>query len=205
MRTLRVNSLLSEGYATQQKADENFEEWKAIPGYEGLYEASSLGRIRTANGKTTSNARFEKRVWKTRIMRTKAPKKGRHDKRVSLWKDGEQKDWLVARLVAMAWLGPPEEKLTVNHINGDYCDNRPENLEWVSLSENIKKGFDGGQYDSIQNGVLLIGEDGEERRFRSMERASAFLEKNHGYVSKMRKTGRTYVVSRSGKRYRLVA
>lgn len=69
------------------------EEWKDIPGYEGLYQASTLGRIRTCEGKTTSSARFEKRVWKQRIMKQKLNKnrKGRIDARVCLWKDGKEK------------------------------------------------------------------------------------------------------------------
>lgn len=45
--------------------------WKDIPGYEGLYQASNLGRIRSAPGKTTSSARYKVRVWKVRIIKAK--------------------------------------------------------------------------------------------------------------------------------------
>ncbi len=95
---MRVNSLLIKGYATQKKAKEI---WKPIPGYEGLYDASSLGRIRSSPGKITSSARFDKRIWKTRIMKFKcAPNpKGRDDYRVTLWKDGKCIDYLVSRLI----------------------------------------------------------------------------------------------------------
>lgn len=44
------------------------EKWRDIPGYEALYQASTEGRIRTCEGKTTRNARFAKRVWKQRIL-----------------------------------------------------------------------------------------------------------------------------------------
>ena len=108
--------------------------WKSIPGYEGIYEASSLGRIRSAPGKTTSNARYKNRVWKTRVLKPKHMiSRKRKDERVSLWRDGESKDYLVSRLVADAWLGTPGDGMTVNHINGNWKDNRPDNLEWAYL------------------------------------------------------------------------
>lgn len=83
--------------------------WKDIPGYEGLYQASNFGRIRSAPGKTTSSARYKVRVWKTRIIKPKTERrcrnsKGKMDERVELWKNGTHKTMLVSRLVAMAWV-----------------------------------------------------------------------------------------------------
>ena len=130
--------------------------WKPIPGYEGLYDASSLGRIRSTPGKTTSNAKYPVRVWKSRIMKPKCTKThGRTDARLSLWKGGKHTDHLVSHLVAMTFVGIPDKNMTVNHINGNYHDNRPENLEWVTLEDNIKHGFRTGLYDSIQLAVLI--------------------------------------------------
>jgi hypothetical protein len=70
--------------------------WKDIPGYEGLYQASNLGRIRSAPGKTTSSARYKVRVWKVRIIKAKTERrcrnsKGKMDERVELWKNGTHK------------------------------------------------------------------------------------------------------------------
>ena len=93
--------------------------WKEIPGYEGIYEASSSGEIRTSVGKTTWSSRFNcPRVWKQRILKQKiyqAKGRTRSDARVTLYKDGKPKDFLVARLVAETFLGTPENKMTVNH------------------------------------------------------------------------------------------
>ena len=76
--------------------------WKDIPGYEGIYQASSFGRIRTAPGKTTSNARYDSRVWKSRIMRFKVQGKGgRKDARVELWKGGEHATFLLLKVKEM--------------------------------------------------------------------------------------------------------
>lgn len=197
---MRVNSLLIKGYATRKKANET---WKPIPGYEGLYDASSLGRIRSAPGKTTSSARFDKRVWKTRIMKFKcAPNsKGRDDYRVALWKDGKCIDHLVSRLIASAWHGIPEMNMTVNHINGNYHDNRPENLEWVSLADNVRLGFENGQYDSIMKKVTLVDGHGFMQDFRSMSQASLFLGRSIGYISNRMQKNISDMYSVNGRRY----
>lgn len=161
-----------------------FEFWKDIPGYEGLYQASTIGRIRTCEGKTTSSARFEKRVWKQRIIKQKAlmNKKGRIDPRVSLWKNGLEKTWLVSRLIALTWCEGYADGLTVNHINGNTLDNSKGNLEWVTLSENIKKGFAEGLFSNNQIPVTLSNERASFD-FDSMATASRFLGRNEKYIS----------------------
>ena len=187
-----------------QNSHSNSEEiWKPIPGFEGLYEASSFGRIRSAPGKATSSARFKKRVWKTRIMKPKSCKNkyGRNDYRLTLWKDGKASDHLVARLVAITWLGTPEKNMTVNHINGNFLDNRPENLEWLTVSENIRYGFENGQFDSLMKKVTLVSEDGEKIDFRSMSQASLYLGRNVNYVLFILRRNKPYLTSSDGKRY----
>lgn len=182
------------------------EEWKAIPGYEGIYEASNLGRIRTAPGKTTESVRSGIRHWRVRILKTKrqSPPK-RTDERVTLWKNKTPKDYLVSRLVASAWLRPPMEKETVNHINGNYHDNRPENLEWVSLSENVRLGFEMGLFDSFQKAVWLVDENGYEMGFRSYMQASKFLGRNDGYISCVKRRGYGHVRDINGNRYLVIS
>lgn len=179
--------------------------WKNIPGYEGLYEASNQGRIRSVDGKTTSNKRYASRVWKSRVLSPKQSNKSRrNDLRVELWKDGEHKTLLVARLVALAWLGIPDSGMTVNHINGDWLDNRPSNLEWVTLSENIRKGVSSGLYSSCQLPVTIRSESGDEQSFPSMAAAGRWLGRSNKYVSMTIKDGRTSLFSASGQRYLVV-
>lgn len=166
--------------------------WKDIPGYEGLYQASNLGRIRSTPGKTTSSARYKVRVWKTRIIKPKIERryrdsKGNVDERVDLWKNSEHKTMLVSRLVAMAWVDGYEPTLTVNHIDGNPSNNTPENLEWVTIGENVKKGFREGLFEKCCKDVALISPTGEIYYFGTLRAASKFLGKNNGYLNNRQK------------------
>jgi len=162
------------------------EVWKPIPGYEGIYEASSQGRIRTAEGKTTYTERHGVRSWQQRILKQKwrnRKSSGKADARVCLWKDGEEKTFLVARLVAMSFLPAPYDKLTVNHIDGDTANNNISNLEWVTVSENNRLGFQTGLFKAVQKAVILTDSNGCDHYFASMADASRYLERNVHYVS----------------------
>lgn len=161
--------------------------WKDIPDYEGIYEASTYGRIRTKEGKTTFTKKHGARVWKSRIL------KGRGNnyqtgKRVALWKNGKMKDMLVARLVAYTFLGIPKEKMTVNHKNGNRLDNRIENLEWLTLADNIRHGFENDLYPQYK--ITLKSKDGSLHKFRSHSQASYWLGRSVGYIHEIIKYNR---------------
>lgn len=161
--------------------------WKPIPHYEGIYEASNLGRIRTCEGKTTFTKKRGIRHWKQRILKYRGETYAT-GYRVSLWKDGKAKDWLVARLVAMAFLG--ESDLTVNHIDGNRFNNNIENLEWCSLAENIKKGFETGLYKKNQKAISIeIKHSGKIMSFPSLSEAERTLGIKRGYISNSIKKG----------------
>lgn len=179
------------------------EQWKDIPGYEGIYQASNEGQIRSTPGKVTSNARYPLRMWKSRILKQKGKGSGRGDRRVSLWKNGKEKTHLVARLVASAWCDGYIEGYTVNHIDGNYRNNSSKNLEWVPLAENIKHGFASGLYRSVQKPVVILSEKGEYLHFNSMSEASRYLGRNHGYIHEAIKKSHK-ITSSSGERYKVV-
>lgn len=175
--------------------------WKDIPGYESLYEVSSLGRVRSSLGKTTSSSRFPHRVWKQRILKQKVHVKGkRRDARVCLWKNGQEKTFLVSRLVASAFLGA-REGMTVNHIDGNSENNCIENLEWMTIQENLKHAFDTGLCDGFcRKTVLKNTKSGEEKVFRSSGEACKWLGRNHGYIYTCVKRGKK-IYSSSGEEY----
>jgi len=160
------------------------EEWKAVPGYEGLYEVSNLGRIRTAEGKTTFTLRHGKRVWKQRIMKQKYGRRKNTslmDARICLWKEGSVKTFLVSRVVAITWCDGYKEGLTVNHKDGNPINNRADNLEWITLADNIRHGFDNGLYKTAHACTLING-NGERKSYRSLCEASRGIGRNDHYI-----------------------
>lgn len=162
------------------------EQWKDIPGYEGIYQASTLGRIRTCEGKATSNARYSTRIWKQRIIKQKYQARNhksnrKRDARVCLWKDGKGKTFLVSRLIAITWCDGYSEGLTVNHIDGNPENNNASNLEWVTLRRNVQKGFEDGLFP--QYSCVIIESNGDEKHFRSYAEAGRYIGKNAGFIS----------------------
>lgn len=172
-------------------ADIATEKWRNIPNYEGVYQASNLGRIRSSPGKTTYTEKHGKRKWKCRVMQYKGVT-SKTGYRVSLWRDGKSKDYLVARLVAITWIGAPDEGMTVNHINGNRLDNRIENLEWTTLADNIRHAFETGLI-STRKPVVLVDKEGNSAFFRSMSEASQHLGHSAKYISTALCRGRVVV------------
>lgn len=158
--------------------------WKDIPDYEGIYQASTFGRIRTCEGKTTYTKRHGIRHWKQRVLKPKGETYAT-GYRVSLWKNGKKKDLLVARLVGATFLG--KSNLTINHIDGNRFNNHIENLEWCTLSDNIRKGFETGLYRTQKKVIIIDKSTGKEYVFRSMSLASRFMKKCEQYISNCKK------------------
>lgn len=105
--------------------------WKDIPEYEGLYQASNLGRIRSL-GRITSDGHCRKSV----MLSQRADVSGY--KRVVLSRENIKRTKSVHRLVAISFWGERKGKV-VDHIDGDPTNNLLENLDWVSQRDNIKK------------------------------------------------------------------
>lgn len=99
-------------------------QWKPVVGYEGLYQVSSDGHIRSLHPRR-----------KGQILPQRIERAGYFE--IQLSKKGVSTYYYVHRLVAAAFIPNSENKPCINHRNGIKTDNRIENLEWVTHSENM--------------------------------------------------------------------
>lgn len=114
------------------------EHWKPIPGYEGSYEVSDLGRVRSLDRITDRG-----RKWQGKTMTPSSLRSGYQI--VTLWREGKQKTPLVHRLVLFAFVGPAPDGTEALHANGNPADNELLNLSWGTHSEN--------QFDQVSHGT----------------------------------------------------
>jgi hypothetical protein len=143
------------------------EEWKPIPGYEGYYKVSNFGGIESLK------SRYR---WKAGKMSPHLTYYGY--RRVRLCVNGVQKIFGVHQLVCLAFIGPLPDRHEVNHKNGIKSDNRLENLEYVTRSQN--------QIHAIKIGLhkMLRGPDHWRYKYTRELLEKVLAEKRSGKTAK---------------------
>lgn len=147
------------------------ERWADVEGYEGRYQVSNLGRVRNA----VTGRSLKLQVCSNGYLKVTLGYKG--------WQP------LVHRLVAKAFI-PGDHELQVNHLNGVRGDNRVENLEWLSCSDNHRHSY--RELDRKQHALsreTILVRNGEELVFPSLKSAATHIGSDVGSAYKARRTG----------------
>ena len=159
--------------------------WKDISGYEGMYKVSDTGLIRSVERWTEFNRddKQVKRLTKGRILKQSDHNRGY--KTVSL----HGKRYLAHRLVAITFIGNPENKPCVDHIDEDKTNNDVSNLRWVTHSENTLHSMENGSHvnnreaKDRQAKTIIISKDNIIRKYNSIAECSRYLKCNPSAIS----------------------
>ena len=149
------------------------EEWKTIKNTNGDYQVSNLGRIRSKRNKN--------REWK--IINCFKEKTGYIGVKIRFNNTNKRTHLLVHRLVAEYFLIKTSKNMEVNHINGVKTDNRVENLEWVTSSENTEHAVKNKllvPWNKPRKPIIAINlETNETKEFDSISKAELFFNSRH--------------------------
>lgn len=140
------------------KSRNSKEVWKPIKHFEGIYEVSSYGRVKSLSRMITYGQ--YKKQSKEILLKPQKDKNGYVT--YSLSKNGFTRSYLAHRLVADAFITQPNEGTEINHIDCNKENNHIENLEWVTRAENIRHAFANGlmvRHKGSKNGSALLTEE----------------------------------------------
>lgn len=151
------------------------ETWKPVPGYEGLYDVSNFGRVkslaRVIDAKTKNGNVCKRKIGGTILI----PGKDGHGYfHINLCRNGKRKYAAIHRIVAEAFLPKVDGKEYINHKNSDFTNNAVCNLEWCTSSENNLHGWTKGKRIATQaKPICMCSLSGEVlKTFSSIAEAS---------------------------------
>lgn len=143
--------------------------WKSIVGYEGLYEVSNHGNVRSLDRVIVENNTKKERLIKGVTLSAANSKRGYRV--VVLCKDGTEKMRNVHQLVAESFISNPENKHCINHKDFNRLNNHVDNLEWCTYAENNLHSIEEGKKGRT---VIQFTKDGEfVQQFDSIKRAES--------------------------------
>lgn len=168
--------------------------WKDIVGYEGYYQVSTLGRVRSVD-KIVKGKNGSTRFVKGQILQ---PNLSEGYLMVGLSKNGRHSTIRVHRLVAKSFISNPKNKRTVNHIDENKLNNVVENLEWATDKENCNHGnrtikssigrykpieqlFLNGAPVKVHRGIKLASEDTGIPQSKIVDVLKGRKKQTHGY------------------------
>ena len=163
--------------------------WRPIEGYEGLYEISSYGRVKSLEKYRFNNGGIQ--LLKEKIMK---PLDYNGYKNVNLWKNGSKKKEYVHRLVAKSFIPNPDNLREVNHKDENPSNNMVENLEWCDHRYNMNYGTlkERKRNTAIKNGSWYQNSD-EHRKEYYKKWYQEHIEEQREYSRKYREEHKEYL------------
>jgi hypothetical protein len=151
--------------------------WKPISGFEGAYEVSNLGAVRSLDREIIHNTYKETAKKKTqfnkgKVLTIRYNNMGKGYAYLMLYLHSKHSKRFVHRLVAQAFIKNPENKSEVNHIDGNPRNNDVSNLEWNTRKENLAHAIATGLHDCRKK-IRSISKDGTVLKFDSIKSATA--------------------------------
>lgn len=140
----------------------NNEIWKDVPEYEGAYKASNLGRVKSLE-RVIVRTNGRKYLQKEIIISTVKNKKGYLY--LGLSKNGHQKRFTLHKVIAATFIGVKEDGFEIDHIDGNKENNRPENLEYVTRAENVRR-YHRKNREGNSSGLLGVFKDKRDLKKR---------------------------------------
>lgn len=159
--------------------------WKSIDGYEGYYEVSNCGKVRSVDRvimNTTKNGKPRPCKIKGRVLKTHTRKDGRLQVALSI--EGKLSTQSVHVLVANAFMPNKNKTLEINHIDGEHKNNNVSNLEWVNRDVNIKHAFSNRLYSTMKKVALLDVNGNIEKVYPSESSACRDIGMAQGKISR---------------------
>lgn len=163
------------------------EKWLPVVGYEDLYEVSNFGRIYSIPNDNKVGGILKHHVDK---------KSGYHF--IILSKNHKKFNTSVHRLVAIAFIPNPNNKPTVNHIDGNKDNNNVDNLEWATYKEQLMHSFRIGircRQCNVERKCVLIYPNNKFIKFETIDSLNKFLGKSRSFcANKIRKYGNIFYI-----------
>lgn len=147
------------------------EEWKDIEGYEGFYQVSSMGRVRSID-RYTARTKGSFHYVRGKILSAGTDRWGY---RFVILQNGQKKCRMVHKLVAEAFMEPKQDGFVINHIDGNKSNNSVSNLEYCTQSENMYHAVRMGLVKTIPVVMLEKTTGRELKRFASLADAQRFF------------------------------
>ena len=171
------------------------EVWKDIEGYEGLYQVSSHGQVRSVECDTIRYRNGQPRPYHKRQQLRKQKISAKGYMRVGLHRDSVEKTYLVHRLVAQAFIPNPGNLPEINHKDQNPANNRADNLEWCTRKYNMNYGdLHERQVNAVSHPIEQLTMDGQHvayfRSAKELERLSGgkYYERDVRRVAKSKTT-----------------